>query len=144
MQKLISHPVGNEDSISTVKEDCQSFSRANKLVSKKQFDHVFANPKKVHFEGLLFLFKKNEIGSPRLGLTIPKRILGKASQRNYIKRCARETFRRQKNDFLIQGIDIVILPKKDINTITPTCWYEMCARGWLRLAHVLSSYSAAQ
>lgn len=38
--------------------------------------------------------KPNQLGFPRLGLVIGKRILPRAVDRNRIKRCARESFRQ--------------------------------------------------
>lgn len=120
-----------------------SFSREDKLVHKNEFDQVFINPKKVYHEGLLFLFAKNNIGFPRLGLAIPKRILPKASKRNYIKRCVRETFRQKKQAFHVQGIDIVVLPNKSIQGVMSENWFTLCEQGWARVIRVLSTSVAS-
>lgn len=113
----------------------QTFTANERLCDKKQFDVVFANARKLHHSALLFLFRANSVGYPRLGLAVSKRVLSKASKRNYLKRCVRESFRRQKH--LLQGVDIVVLPKKDLKELQPTEWYSLCAQGWERLVESL-------
>jgi len=119
----------------------QTFTDSDKLSGKEQYDQVFANARKLHHAGLLFLFAINNTGYPRLGLAVSKRVLSKASARNYVKRCIRESFRRQKQN--LPGIDIVVLPKKDLKVIKTCDWYELCAQGWQRLADLSHSCSSA-
>lgn len=53
--------------------------------------------------------------SPRVGLTVPK-VLGKAHDRNRIKRRMREVLRRHV-DLLPQGFDLILHPRRSVLTI---------------------------
>ena len=41
----------------------------------------------------MVMVRPNPVGFPRLGMIVAKRILGRAVDRNRVKRCVRETFR---------------------------------------------------
>jgi ribonuclease P protein component len=52
------------------------------------------------------LVKVNTLGTPRLGLIVPKRVLRRAVDRNRVKRIVRDWFRRHKAQ--IGGRDLLI------------------------------------
>jgi ribonuclease P protein component len=53
----------------------------------------------------------NNINILRLGITTPKTVFPKATQRNRVKRLLRETFRLNKGS-MRGGYDIVVKPKR--------------------------------
>jgi ribonuclease P protein component len=55
---------------------------------------------------------ENELAVGRLGLAASKRV-GGAVARNRAKRLLRESFRRNKQDVLA-GLDVILIPKKEI------------------------------
>ena len=71
----------------------QRFPRAARLLDKAQFDAVFAARRRQ--QSSLFILHAASGGqdSARLGLAIAKRVVPDATQRNRLKRHAREAFR---------------------------------------------------
>ncbi len=95
--------------------DCQDFPKATRLLSSKEFQHVFANAKKFANRHWTFIVRPNELAYPRLGLAIAKKQLPKAVWRNRIKRLARETFRQHKTQ--LAGYDIVVLTRRGMEQV---------------------------
>lgn len=81
----------------------QSFSRAEKLKSRKQIEHLFEHGAKVKAYPLMLAFVKHE-GEPReapvqMGFSVSKRKFKRAVDRNRVKRLMREAYRKQKTGF---------------------------------------------
>jgi ribonuclease P protein component len=68
----------------------------------------------IRLEGPLFLLvaAENDKGHHRLGLTVGRRV-GKAVERNRVKRLLRETFRRSVAP-VSRGFDLVFLPRAEM------------------------------
>ncbi|GAB6035009.1 ribonuclease P protein component [Galenea microaerophila] len=95
--------------------DCPDFPKANRLLSPKEFQQVFAKAKKYANRHWTFIVRPNELSYPRLGLAIAKKQLPKAVWRNRIKRIARETFRQHKVE--LAGYDIVVLTRRGMEQV---------------------------
>lgn len=65
-----------------------------RLVSKADFDRVFADNQRARTEYVVIMTRPNPVGYPRLGMVIAKRLLVRAVDRNRVKRCVRESFRQ--------------------------------------------------
>ncbi|MFO7542114.1 MAG: ribonuclease P protein component [Thiobacillus sp.] len=65
-----------------------------RLVNKADFDRVFADNQRARTDYLLVMVRPNQVGHPRLGMIIAKRLLARAVDRNRVKRCVRESFRQ--------------------------------------------------
>lgn len=65
-----------------------------RLVKKADFDRVFAENQRARTDYVMVMARPNAVGHPRLGMVIPKRLLGRAVDRNRVKRCVRESFRQ--------------------------------------------------
>lgn len=68
--------------------------RDARLVSKADFDRVFADNQRARTDYVLVMARPNQVGHARLGMVIAKRLLARAVDRNRVKRCTRESFRQ--------------------------------------------------
>jgi len=67
--------------------------RDARLVDKADFDRVFAENQRARTDYLMVMARPNQVGHPRLGMVVAKRLLVRAVDRNRVKRCVRESFR---------------------------------------------------
>ncbi|MGB9667739.1 MAG: ribonuclease P protein component [Thermosulfidibacteraceae bacterium] len=86
-----------------------SFSKKYRLKRKREFEAVYKEGKKKNGKFVVIYYLENELGYPRLGLSVSKKI-GKAVTRNRWKRLIREIFRLNKH--LFPSWDIVIAVKR--------------------------------
>ena len=86
------------------------FSRTYRLTTKADYAAVFNESLKIRQAWFLALYKKNQKAYPRIGIIISKRIIKKASARNYLKRLIREDFRAHRTS--LGKIDLLILARK--------------------------------
>jgi ribonuclease P protein component len=89
----------------------QSFGKEEKILRKKEFSAAYDRGKRLSSANFIVFLNPNQQGKLRLGITVSKRV-GKAVQRNRIKRLLREFFRVNK-ERLPQAQDIVIVARKD-------------------------------
>ena len=68
--------------------------RDARLVNKADFDRVFADNQRAKTDYVMVMARPNQVGYPRLGMVIAKRLLARAVDRNRVKRCVRECFRQ--------------------------------------------------
>lgn len=64
-----------------------------RLVSNADFDRVFADNQRARTDYLMVMARPNQVGYPRLGMVVAKRLLARAVDRNRMRRCVRESFR---------------------------------------------------
>ena len=88
------------------------FTKAQRLLTKQDYDAVLKASKKIKTEHFIFLFRENALGFSRLGLALSKKIIAKAHDRNRAKRLLREMFRLRNN---LIPLDIVVLARSKIN-----------------------------
>jgi ribonuclease P protein component len=93
-----------------------NFSRQYRLVSKQDFQAVFAEHRKVSHCFLLALFRANHLPHARLGMVVSKRIVKQAVARNRLKRVIREGFRL--NQAALTGWDVVVIVRKECSAIS--------------------------
>lgn len=80
------------------------FTRQDRLLKSEDFRKVFtttlsANKGKVFRDSYFIAYCSMESERPRLGMSISKKVVRKAANRNRIKRCWREYFRQNKDRF---------------------------------------------
>jgi ribonuclease P protein component len=68
--------------------------RDARLVHKADFDRVFADNQRARTNYVMVMARPNQVGYPRLGMVVAKRLLAHAVDRNRVKRCVRESFRQ--------------------------------------------------
>ncbi len=84
------------------------FPAKNRILKSSDYTDVMKFADKTLYSKTCVCFAKiNLLGTPRLGLAIPKKRIKKAVERNRIKRIYREAFRLKKRDF--QSFDIVLM-----------------------------------
>jgi len=81
------------------------------LRGEKQFQHVFRHGRRARSQALRAIACANGLGRPRLGMIIARRRIGRAVDRNRLKRIIRESVARHEN--LLRGMDLVITPEPD-------------------------------
>ena len=84
-----------------------AFPRSHRLSGKLAFSAVYDAKMKVSRGPLAAYSLQNDLGHPRLGISISRRV-GSAPVRNRIKRLLREAFRLHRHD-LPRGYDLVIV-----------------------------------
>lgn len=87
----------------------QRFPRAARLLDKAQFDAVFAAKRRQHSSLFLLHVAPGAHDCARLGLAIAKRVVPHASERNRLKRHAREAFRHVRDS--LPPLDLVLVAK---------------------------------
>ncbi|WP_367674069.1 ribonuclease P protein component [Buchnera aphidicola] len=84
-----------------------------RLLSVLQYKKVFRYAYKITFKELTIFGKINNIQHSRLGISISKKYIKKAHQRNYLKRLIREFFRLYQHKFLL--MDFIVVVKKKVS-----------------------------
>jgi ribonuclease P protein component len=83
-----------------------TFPPSRRIGGLLAFRNVFDNGVKASQGPLTVYLVKNDLGHPRLGMTVPRRV-GNAVRRNRVKRMLRDAFRHLQHD--LPAADIVIL-----------------------------------
>lgn len=86
-----------------------TFPQSRRLKTTAQFDRVYGRKRSVSDAVLIVYACENELGHPRLGCSVSKKI-GNAVVRNRYKRLFREAFRLLQHD-LPQGMDFILIPR---------------------------------
>lgn len=86
----------------------QTFARYRRLTKTDEFSSVFGFRKAIRGQWLMlhYLPGRPAGSGPRLGLVIGKKLLRRAVDRNRVKRCLRETFRRERSS--LPDCDLVV------------------------------------
>ena len=111
-----------------------TFTRELRLLTPAQFKSVFSNPIKASSAEITLLAIPNSEQHPRLGLTVAKRYVKRANQRNRIKRVIRDSFRLNQHD--IPHLDIVVMVRNgvmemenaEINKLIEKLWRKLSRR----------------
>ena len=90
----------------------QTFGKEFKLCGKTNIDALFQEGKTIKSFPIKLIFRKLEVHTEQKFLfVVPKKMIRKAHDRNYLKRCMREIVRKNKAIFTVQetGVHIGIL-----------------------------------
>lgn len=106
------------------------FSRELRLLTPIHFKYVFQDPLRASTPEITILARKNNLEHPRLGLTVAKKHLKRAHDRNRIKRISRESFRLLQAQ--LPNYDFVIVAKKGIGNLDNAQLFQTLDKLWKR------------
>ncbi|WP_345882034.1 ribonuclease P protein component [Shewanella algae] len=109
-----------------------TFTRELRLLTPAQFKTVFTNPIKASSAEITLLAIPNEMQHPRLGLTVAKRHVKRANQRNRIKRVIRDSFRLNQHD--LPPLDIVVLVRGGVLDMDNEQLRKLVEKLWRKLS----------
>lgn len=107
-----------------------TFSRELRLLAPVQFKAVFEQPNRASTPQLTLLSRQNNAENARLGLTVAKKHLKRAHDRNRIKRIVRESFRLKQHD--LPNYDFVFVAKDGIGKLSNAELFETLEKLWQR------------
>lgn len=108
-----------------------SFGTEKRIRCAADYKSVFDDALlKVHQPHFLFLAIRSQEQS-RLGIIVAKKKVRRAHERNRIKRIARESFRLNHHN--IDLLDIVVMPKKGIESVSNEDLHQQLASAWHKL-----------
>lgn len=93
----------------------QSFTSDHRIRKRREYQRVYEYGRKASTKSFVLFCAPNDLGRPRLGLTVTKRC-GGAVERNRIKRLLREWFRA--NTGALPSLDFVIHPRQGAHRMT--------------------------
>jgi ribonuclease P protein component len=118
-----------------------AFSRSCRLLTASDYKTVFDKSQlKVSNRYFLVLATINSLPTPRVGLVIAKKNVGKAVQRNRIKRLIRQSFRTLKPT--LNNLDLVVLARKDADKLENQAIVDQLNQLWQDLAKKLTRVSS--
>ncbi|TRY28903.1 ribonuclease P protein component [Aliiglaciecola sp. M165] len=109
-----------------------SFSRELRLLTPTHFENVFQNAIPSVSPQLTILARPNNLDHPRLGITLSKKRVKQANQRNRLKRLIRESFRHNQHD--LPNTDIVVVGKTGLDTLTNEQVSLLLKKLWKKLS----------
>ena len=101
-------------------------------MTPSHFTFVFDNATPVSSQAFTILGRVNDQSHPRLGITIAKKRIRKAHDRNRVKRLIRESFRL--NQHRLPNIDIVVLGKSNAEQMTNQELLTLLEKLWTKLS----------
>lgn len=109
-----------------------AFGRELRLLTPGDFKAVFSNPARAASPQLTLLAIPNGLQHPRIGLTLAKKNVRKACQRNRIKRVVRDSFRCHQHD--LPHVDIVVIGKKGLDDLDNEALHQLVQKLWRKLS----------
>lgn len=100
------------------------------MLAPVQFKAVFENPFRASTPQMTLLARLNTAENPRLGLTVAKKHLKRAHDRNRIKRIVRESFRLKQHE--LPNMDFVFVAKGGIGKLDNATLFETLEKLWAR------------
>ncbi|WP_386687774.1 ribonuclease P protein component [Lonepinella sp. MS14437] len=117
-----------------------NFSRELRLLTPEHFKYVFQEPLRSSAPEVTILARKNNLTHPRLGLTVAKKHLKRAHDRNRIKRLCRESFRLLQHS--LPNYDFVIVAKAGIGKLDNPTLTQTLDKLWQRHIRLAKKFSS--
>jgi ribonuclease P protein component len=109
-----------------------NFSRELRLLTPTHFEYVFNKAIPSVSPQLTLLARYNTSDNPRLGITLAKKRVKYAHDRNRLKRIIRESFRLERHSF--PNIDIVVVGKTGLDKLSNQELFILLSKLWKKLA----------
>jgi ribonuclease P protein component len=109
-----------------------NFSRELRLLTPAHYEYVFNNAVPAVSPQLTLLARSNDSSNPRLGITIAKKRVKHAHDRNRLKRIIRESFRLQRQS--LPNVDIVVVAKSGLDKLSNQELVSLLNKLWKKLA----------
>lgn len=109
-----------------------NFSRELRLLTPTHFEYVFSKAIPSVSPQITLLARINTSKNPRLGITLAKKRVKLAHDRNRLKRVIRESFRLQRHSF--PNIDIVVVGKSGLDKLSNQELFSLLSKLWKKLA----------
>lgn len=85
------------------------------MLTPKNFSFVFDKAIPAVSNHITILARRNDLETARLGITVPKKKVKNATDRNTIKRIIRESFRLRRHQ--LPNVDIIVIAKQGIGQL---------------------------
>lgn len=109
-----------------------SFSRELRLLTPTHFENVFKNAIPAVSPQITILARLNSFDHPRLGITLAKKRVKKAHDRNRLKRIIRESYRL--NQHSLPKADIVVVGKSGLDKLSNQELFSLLEKLWKKLS----------
>ncbi|MBP2169002.1 ribonuclease P protein component [Erwinia toletana] len=100
------------------------------MLTPTHFTFVFQQPQRAGMPQITILGRLNALGHPRIGLTVAKKNVKRAHERNRIKRLTRESFRLRQHE--LPSMDFVVVAKKGVADLDNRALAEALEKLWRR------------
>lgn len=100
------------------------------MLTPSHFTFVFQQPLRAGTPQITILGRLNSLGHPRIGLTVAKKHVKRAHERNRIKRLTRESFRLRQHS--LPAMDFVVVGKKGIAELDNQALMAILDKLWRR------------
>ena len=105
-----------------------AFTPEHRLRAKRDFDYVFARPKRSSSRFFSVLARRSEHQQARLGLAVSRKVDARAVGRNRIKRTVRESFRHCAST--LPAIDVIVIARPDAKRATKLSLRRALEQHW--------------
>ena len=93
-----------------IPDNLSRFSKSMRINKEEDFSFVFAQPNRSVDKFFSVISRDNNLDLPRLGLSISKKVVNLAVERNRIKRVVRSAFIEQIN---LKNHDFIVMARRD-------------------------------
>ncbi|MCR3755687.1 MAG: RNase P protein component [Sodalis sp. Psp] len=100
------------------------------MLTSSHFTFVFQQPQRASTPCITILGRLNMLGHPRIGLTVAKKHVKQARERNRIKRLTRESFRLHQH--FLPAMDFVVIVKRGVADLDNHALTQVLEKLWRR------------